>query len=644
MQILNLVLIIAIIAGVAVGLYMYIRWLNRTTEEEEYDNPYTIDHLKRGIMEIFAKQLKQNLKDMNLSRRELELKNREKQQLRSSLKEAGRGDKNAKRYIKSLIRDIIRGDKSLGINEETINNVIPFDDPRLLSTQDKFEIALHIWNKRYDEEGLTKMIDWGIGTGEFDEEGNEKHLSLCQEKFDDMGEAYYEIDADDIDMVYTEAVEEEPLSYEDKLNIVTQRIFEMYKGKGAADLLFDGTIDEIDIGVSGIPKDSYDIKVVTEANEEIKFSYESVWIVYHGKNIYFSAITMGSQQELIRVCQNIYKFNAPQALSRRNGGIVSTMKDGSRIVVTRPPFADSWACFARKFDSTPSIAPEDLFKDKNSQYVVKMMKWIIKGHLNTIVSGSQGTGKTTSLKSFLRFVPRTLTLRLQEKAFEMNLRYIYWLRNIVTFQETEGISMQEGINLQKKTNGSINVFGEIASREASDEYLQTCRVASLFGIGTHHAKTSRDLVKSFAVNGETEESVAQTINMDVHMENEGGHRFCQRITEIIPIRDRRYPSEMLEDGAVGLLDSGITSSGQDNMSKLILDTLEFEKRMTDRQVFKTVDIIKFYDGAYHVVNMPSDATLYMIEANLLTPIEKRHFREDMAMFKAHLEHIDDYAA
>lgn len=598
--IINYILIAALIGGLIFAVIYIIRKLS-VVEEENFENIYTEQHIRQAVAEVFADQLKQNLKEMNLSRRELELRNKNRAELRRSLKEAAYGNRTAKKYVKSYIKDIIRTTEEIGINEDTIDNVIRFDEPKRLRSKDKFEISLFVYNKKYDIEGFTKMIDT---------------YKLNRKRYREDGNLYYEIDKDDIDAVYKDIMSKYSLSYDDKLEILSQRIFELYKGLGTVDLLFDSVIDEVDAGVSGVPKDSYEIRRALDEGDTTLgnsvFSYESCWIVYKGLNIRLSCLPFDSQEELIRVCQNIYKFNTPASLSRRNGAVVSTMKDGSRIVVARPPFCDSWAFFARKFDSTPSIAPKDLFKDPGAEYVIMIIKWLIRGHRNIMITGSQGTGKTTSLKSVLRFVPETLTLRIQEKAFEMNLRYVYPERNIVTFQETETISMQEGLNLQKKTNGSVNVFGEIASAEASNEYLQTCRVASLMGIGTHHAKTTRDLVRSFAIDGETEESVSQTINFDIHMENEAGHRFCQRITEIIPIRDRRYPSEMA------------MSKSNDLDRTLKIDTIEYQKRVTDRQVFDVKDIVVYKNGKYKFVNMPSPEAIEAICLNL-PGVEKDNF-------------------
>ncbi len=600
-MIVNYILLALLFGGIVFGVIWFIRVL-RKQEDVEEENIYTEEHLIQLVAETIAMQLKQNFKEMNLSRRDLELKNRERANLRHKQKEAAYGNREAKAYMKSLIKDIISSESGAGLDSTTVNNVIPFNNPGRLRGRDKFLICAYVYNKKYGVEGITKMIDQN---------------DLARQKTREDGGVYYEISDKDITQVYKKITAKYSLTYDDKLNIIAQRIFEKYKGLGPVDILFDSLIDEIDSGVSGIPKDFYEIRTKGGEEESQEYSYKSTWIMFHGLNIRLSCIPYDSQNELIRVCQNIYKYNTPSALSKRNGGIVSTMKDGSRIVVVRPPLADSWAFFARKFDSTPSINPEDLFPDEGNEKVIFILWAIIRGRMNIIVSGQQGTGKTTTLKSILRFVEEFLTIRIQEKAFEMNLRYTYPLRNIVAFQETDTISMQEGINLSKKTNGSLSVFGEIASDEGAAEYLQTCRVASYFGIGTHHAKTVRALVKAFTLPGETEESVVETINFNVHMEKEGKRRFCQRITEIVPLKDKRYPSEI-----------NPASNMEDNLT---MDTIEYHKRVTDRQLFEERDIVVFENGKYVFKNMISDQGIRKMLGNMREE-DQIHFKEELKKY------------
>ena len=94
--------------------------------------------------------------------------------------------------------------------------------------------------------------------------------------------------------------------------------------------------------------------------------------------------------------------------------------------------------------------------------------------------------------------------------------------------------------------------------------------------------------------------VARAINIDIHMEKVRGHRFCSRITEIIPINDRRYPSEHEENKDKALSD------------KALLDSMESYKRVTDRQLFETKDLVVWEDGKYVFKSMPSEALMERI--------------------------------
>ena len=52
----------------------------------------------------------------------------------------------------------------------------------------------------------------------------------------------------------------------------------------------------------------------------------------------------------------------------------------------------------------------------------------------------------------------TMNLRITETAFELHLRKIYPTRNILSFRETDTISGQMGLDVQKKTDGGVNII------------------------------------------------------------------------------------------------------------------------------------------------------------------------------------------
>ena len=88
----------------------------------------------------------------------------------------------------------------------------------------------------------------------------------------------------------------------------------------------------------------------------------------------------------------------------------------------------------------------------------------------------------------------TMNLRITETAFELHLRKIYPTRNILSMRETETVSGQECLDVQKKTDGSVNIIGEVATDPVASWMIQSAQVASKFTLFTHHAKTFPNLV------------------------------------------------------------------------------------------------------------------------------------------------------
>lgn len=136
------------------------------------------------------------------------------------------------------------------------------------------------------------------------------------------------------------------------------------------------------------------------------------------------------------------------------------------------------------------------------------------------------------------------TLRVQESAFELHLRDIYKDRNILTFRETEYIDGQTGLDVQKKTDGAVNILGEVATIEVAAYLIQMSQVGSLFTLFTHHAKTTDSLIKYmrnsllscglFRDEKIAKEQVVEAIRFDIHMEKDiNGHRYIERISEIV---------------------------------------------------------------------------------------------------------------
>lgn len=555
--------------------------------------PKLVEYVRRTLNDI----VHGNLYDLGLDEEDLGRRQRKIDELRKALKNCNTGNYNEKLYVKNYIYDLLS--KNYGFNEQNVNWVIPFDETdarRQLTTADKFAILLYVYSKRHGRRAMEALI-------------SEYELDKPKRDKDDPNVYKYAISALDIHKIYKREVDN--LSFEDKMWIITQYVYQNYKGFGVIDELLDMDIDGISGGVSGVPMEYArymgDMDLFTEA-EYAKDSYNSIWIFYKGKSIHLSFLSFESERELRRICQNLYKYNNPGQLSETRGYIVNDRYDRSRVVVVRPKFAESWAFFVRKFH-LPNMTLDALITHENANVVIELLKFIMKGCQVTAITGEQGAGKTSLMMALVRHIDPSFNLRVQEMTFELNLRHLYPDRNILSFRETETISGQEGLDLSKKTDGSVNLIGEVATDPVAAWMIQAGQVGSKFTVFSHHAKTFRDLVHSlrnsllktgiFSNEKIAEQQVVSVLNFDVHLVRDyEGNRYIERITECVPIdQTSTYPTDWVDK-----------PSTEEKMDAFMRTMAEFFTRMTDRPTFIGRDIIRFEGGRYVVVNPISEET------------------------------------
>ena len=568
---------------------------------------YSLITMQNYIKKQFDEITRMNLYDLALSEEEFERRKNVKYELKRALKGAGYADSNDKKYVKSLMFDLLKNDYK--VNNFNINHAIPFNNFNELTSQDKFEILMHIYKKTYKSEALTKII-------------TKYALDYPKYEFDATVPSYV-ITAKEIDDIFTNEVSTETLSFEDKLEIVVQRIYQEYKGYSVVDDIRDMNIDGVSGGVSGIPPSFLDQlsdmdDYLTQMNEhKIPMSYDSVWIFYKGKATYLSFLSFGSEAELKRVCQNIYKYNNPGQLSESVGYKINEMKDGSRVVVLRPNFSESWAFFVRKFAPPTLISPEQLLVHKNKDNVVELLKYLIRGARVTAITGEQGCGKTTLLMAIMKFLYPTITIRVQETAFELHLRKIYPYHNILSLRETDTITGQEGLDVQKKTDGGVNILGEVATDPVAAWMIQMAQVASKFTLFTHHAKTFPNLITSLRnsllkigmFNSEqvAEVQVVQVINFDIHLKRAvDGTRYIERITECIPLEPTyNYNNDYRKVKDVN-----------QKLDKFMDNAVEYFQHMTQANNYTYRNIVEYIDGEYVFKNPISEENIKAMRDNM----------------------------
>ena len=287
------------------------------------------------------------------------------------------------------------------------------------------------------------------------------------------------------------------------------------------------------------------------------------------------------------------------------------MKDGSRVVVVRPSMSETWAFFVRKFDVKRATL-EQLVRDPGKEDAIELLKFLVKGARITAITGEQGSGKTTLLMGMIENIYETMNIRVQETAFELHLRKIYPTRNILTFRETDTISGQEGLDVQK-----VNIIGEVATDPVASWMIQAAQVASKFTLFTHHAKTFPNLVTAlrnsmlrtgvFTDEKTAEEQVVQVLNFDIHQVKDfRGKRYIERITECIP----------LESKSEYTFDHRNEKTLEGKFDKFFDNATRFFEKSTDKKLYAYRNILEYIDGEYVITNPISEENIREMRNNM----------------------------
>ena len=212
----------------------------------------------------------------------------------------------------------------------------------------------------------------------------------------------------------------------------------------------------------------------------------------------------------------------------------------------------------------------------------------------------------------------TMNIRVQETAFELHLRKIYPTRNILTFRETDTISGQEGLDVQKKTDGSVNIIGEVATDPVASWMIQAAQVASKFTLFTSHAKTFPNLVTAlrnsmlrtgvFKDEKTAEEQAVQVLNFDVQpiKELQKEKEYIERITECIPLENKNEYT----------FDHRNEKTLEGKFDKFFDNATHYFAKVTDKQLYTYRNIVEYVDGEYVITNPITEENLRGMRENM----------------------------
>ncbi|MDE7299319.1 MAG: Flp pilus assembly complex ATPase component TadA [Lachnospiraceae bacterium] len=441
----------------------------------------------------------------------------------------GLGNEGDRIYVKEYIKEILAG--RLALKESVLDTLLPVRRPELLTDRDRFEILVYLFGKEYGADGLAVLLEeFGTAAPDGRDRAAEMDSEALRSAWQQCGRR---------------------LTFFEKLDIVTQRVYEELYGFSVCDLLISAqtAIDSVSAGCGGGQSAG-----AGPAREGGKRNYEVIYVMLRGKKLRLSFLGFPSENALECVVKKLGRSHPRVQLSRKNCFLVTGLQNNMRVVVTRPPASEGWTFYVRKFSTAPVGSMEELLTDEHSELAVSLLRTLVRGCRNIVITGEQASGKTTLLKRLVGFIDPNCSIRVAEQAFELRLGELYPERNIHAMQEYGDGRLEDVITLFKKTDTDVTICGEINEPAAADALIQISQSGGRFTMCTSHHRTTEKLVdymrnallkhSGFRDERVAERQVIDALHFDIHLEaDRSGHRCIRRITELTDCKGERFEAK-----------------------------------------------------------------------------------------------------
>jgi pilus assembly protein CpaF len=273
------------------------------------------------------------------------------------------------------------------------------------------------------------------------------------------------------------------------------------------------------------------------------------------------------------------------------------LQDGSRVNAIIPPLAiDGPQLSIRRF-SVECLTMERLIElHELTATIAKVLKAIVRGRLNVLISGGTGSGKTTLLNVLSGFIPAQERIITIEDSAELQLQQPHKVRLETRPPNIEGkgeVSQRDLVRNSLRMRPDRIIIGEVRGAEALD-MLQAMNTGHDGSLTTIHANSPRDALtrveSMVAMSGvelparQVRRQIASALNIIIQLERqEDGVRRLISIQEVQGLEGEvitlseifRFQRQgMDKDGAVlgDFIATGIVPKFQDRLRQRGLDT------------------------------------------------------------------------
>lgn len=270
----------------------------------------------------------------------------------------------------------------------------------------------------------------------------------------------------------------------------------------------------------------------------------SVYVERHGK-LQRTDVRFRDDQHLLNIIDRIVS-SLGRRIDESSPLVDARLKDGSRVNAIIPPLAiDGPSLSIRRF-AVDLLSAESLAQMGTlTPAIALVLKAIVRGRLNVLVSGGTGTGKTTMLNVLSSFIPHNERIVTIEDSAELQLQQPHVVRLETRPANIEGrgeVNQRELVRNSLRMRPDRIVIGEVRGAEALD-MLTAMNTGHDGSLTTIHANTARDALgrieNMVSMTGATfpikalRQQIASAIDVVIQLERqEDGRRRLVSVQEI----------------------------------------------------------------------------------------------------------------
>ncbi|EJM16441.1 Flp pilus assembly protein, ATPase CpaF [Pseudomonas sp. GM18] len=272
--------------------------------------------------------------------------------------------------------------------------------------------------------------------------------------------------------------------------------------------------------------------------------HASVYVERFGK-LQRTDVRFRDNQHLLNIIDRIVS-SLGRRIDESSPLVDARLKDGSRVNAIIPPLAiDGPSMSIRRF-AVDLLNTDSLIQVGTlTPAIALLLKAIVRGRLNVLISGGTGSGKTTMLNVLSSFIPHNERIVTIEDSAELQLQQPHVVRLETRPSNIEGrgeVSQRELVRNSLRMRPDRIVIGEVRGAEALD-MLTAMNTGHDGSLTTIHANTARDALgrveNMVSMSGATfpikamRQQIASAIDVVIQLERqEDGKRRLVSVQEI----------------------------------------------------------------------------------------------------------------